>query len=220
MEKSRAVVFAGGELADPQAVRAILQPGDRLVAADGGYLHMKKLGLRPHLLVGDLDSLPAEEIESLRAAGVELEIFPREKNETDLELALLRLAKEGFVEIRVVAALGGRLDQTLANLYLLEMNALKGIDVRLDDGREEILIIRDRVDVSGVPGDTLSLLALDGCTRGITTRGLKYPLNGDTLCQSRTRGVSNVMLEEIVTVEVRSGSLLCIHTRQPEMQKG
>ncbi len=218
MNNTRAVVFANGELVNNTAVHTLLQPDDTLVAADGGYLHMKKLGLRPHLIIGDLDSLPAPEVESLRAAGVELEIYPREKDATDLELALVRLAERGVHEIRVVAALGGRLDQTLANLYLLEMDELKGIDVRLDDGREEILIIRSKATVTGTPGDTLSLLSMEGCSKGITTQGLKYPLKGETLCPSRSRGISNVMLEPEAVIEVRTGALLCIHTRQNPVQ--
>jgi len=214
MDNTRAVVFANGELINPQAVHTLLQPDDMLVAADGGYLHMQTLGLKPNLLIGDLDSLPAAEVESLRAAGVELEIYPREKDATDLELALARVAARGVHEIRVVAALGGRLDQTLANLYLLEMDELKGIDVRLDDGHEEILIIRHKASVTGTPGDTLSLLSMEGCSKGVTTQGLKYPLKGETLCPSRSRGISNVMLETEAVIEVRSGALLCIHTRQ------
>ncbi len=214
MDNNRAVVFANGDLVNAAAVRTLLQSGDTLVAADGGYLHMKKLGLQPHLLIGDLDSLPAPEVDSLRAAGVELEIFPREKDATDLELALVRVAGRGAHEIRVVAALGGRLDQTLANLGLLELDELKGIDVRLDDGHEEILIIRSKSVVTGTPGDTLSLLSMEGCSKGITTQGLKYPLKGETLCPSRSRGISNVMLETEAVIEVRTGALLCIHTRQ------
>lgn len=218
MEKSRAVVFANGELADPAAVRAFLRPDDMLVAADGGYTHMKNVGVRPHLLIGDLDSLPANDVVILKAAGVEVVQHPAAKDETDLELALAWVAKEGFREIRVVAALGGRLDQTLVNLYLLEMEELRGLDVRLDDGHEEILIIRNQAVVTGTPGDTLSLLPMEGCTRGITTHGLKYPLESETMCPSRSRGVSNVMLEPEVTIEVKSGSLLCIHTRQNTAQ--
>jgi thiamine pyrophosphokinase len=214
MEKKRAVVFANGHLVDAEAVRTVLQPDDLLVAADGGYQHMKRLGLKPSLLIGDLDSLPAGELDQLRTAGVELEIYPREKDATDLELALIQLAERGATEIRVVAALGGRLDQTLANLYLLELDELKGIDIRLDDGREEILIIRTRAAVSGTPGDTLSLLSMESCAQGIVTSGLKYPLKGGTLCPSRSRGISNVMLEDEAVIELRKGALLCIHTRQ------
>lgn len=217
MEQSeRAVIFVNGVMADPAGVRSWLGDDDYLVAVDGGLLHMHALGIRPHLLIGDLDSLENQDVQSLREAGVEVEIYPREKDQTDLELALERVAGQKFKEIRIVAALGGRLDQTLANLYMLELPALKDIDVRLDDGREEIFIIRERAEIRGQPGDTVSLLAMDGCTRGILTEGLRYPLRGETLCQSRSRGVSNELLAEIATVVVRSGRLLCIHTRRKD----
>ncbi len=214
MSATRAIIFANGDLADPQAVREMLQPDDYLIAADGGLRHMQALGLKPHLLIGDLDSLEDGQRAQLESEGVAVERHPRDKDETDLELALLAAAKKGCKHIRVVAALGGRLDQTLANLFLLEMDGLEGIDVRLDDGREEILIIHEAATLHGKPGDTVSLLARDGCTNGVTTQGLKYPLNRETLCPNRTRGVSNEMLSEEASVTVASGRLLCIHTRR------
>ncbi len=217
MAAKRAFVFVNGELADPPALQAQIQPGDTLVAADGGLRHMQSIGARPDLVIGDLDSADPQLLAELQAQGVRIERYPREKDETDLELALLELSKQGFDEIRVIAALGGRLDQTLANLYLLEMDGLEDVDVRIDDGHEEILIIHGAAVIAGRPGDTLSLLAMDGCTTGILTQGLKYPLNDSTLCPSRTRGISNEMLTERAEVHVGSGRLLCIHTRQPQV---
>jgi thiamine pyrophosphokinase len=218
--QKRAVIFANGVMADPAGVRAMLRAEDYLVAVDGGLRHMQSLGITPRLLIGDLDSLNTPDVQALREAGVEVEIYPQEKDQTDLELALERIAKQNFAQIRIVAALGGRLDQTLANLYMLELPALKEIDVRLDDGREEIFIIRRRAEINGQPGDTVSLLAMDGCTRGILTEGLRYPLRGETLCQSSSRGVSNELLSETATVIVRSGRLLCIHTRRGQADGG
>lgn len=168
----------------------------------------------PDLLIGDLDSVAAQRVAELQAAGVTIERYPREKDETDLELALINLSRAGYDTIRVVAALGGRLDQTLANLYLLELPAVEDLDIRLDDGREEIIVIHDSLTVTGEPGDTFSLLAMDGCTRGIRTQGLKYPLKDETLCPNRTRGISNELLGTEAVVKISSGRLLCIHTRQ------
>lgn len=219
MSAKRAVIFANGDLVDPQAVRDMLQPDDYLVAVDGGLRHMRTIGVQPHLLIGDLDSLEAGELAALQSAGVRIERHPQDKDETDLELALLALARQEYDAIRVVAALGGRLDQTLANLFLLELDGLEDIDVRLDDGHEEILIIRDKVTIEGRPGDTVSLLARDGCTNGVLTEGLKYPLNRETLCPNRTRGISNEMLAGQATVSVASGRLLCIHTRRRSPQE-
>ncbi len=210
----RAFVFVNGTLTNAETIRSQIGPEDTLVAVDGGLRHLDALGLPPDLLIGDLDSVAAQRVTELQAAGVTIERYPREKDETDLELALINLSRAGYDTIRVVAALGGRLDQTLANLYLLELPAVEDLDIRLDDGREEIIIIHDSLTVTGQPGDTFSLLAMDGCTRGIQTQGLKYPLKDETLCPNRTRGISNELLGTEAVVKISSGRLLCIHTRQ------
>lgn len=215
MEYTRAVIFANGELADGAAVQRWLRPDDFLIAADGGLHHLRALGLQPHLVIGDLDSLSADEVAALQGTGVQIERHPAEKDETDLELAIQYALQQGFKQMRVVAALGGRLDQTLANLALLEMPGLEGVDIRLDDGREEILIIRDQAVVEGQPGDTVSLLAMNECTKGIVTSGLKYALNHETLCPNRTRGISNEMTGERAEIRLLTGRLLCMHTRRP-----
>lgn len=215
MDVPRAVIFANGDLADGEAVRRWLRPEDYLIAADGGLRHMRALGLQPHRVIGDLDSLTPEEAAALQESGVQIERHPAEKDETDLELAIQYAVRQGFKRIRVVAALGGRLDQTLANLALLEMPGLEGVDIRLDDGREEILIIRDHAVVEGQPGDTVSLLAMNECTKGIVTSGLKYTLNHETLCPNRTRGISNEMTDERAEIRLLTGRLLCMHTRRP-----
>lgn len=215
MDVPRAVIFANGDLADGEAVRRWLRPEDYLIAADGGLRHLRALGLQPHRAIGDLDSLTPEEAAALQESGVQIERHPAEKDETDLELAIQYAVRQGFKRIRVVAALGGRLDQTLANLALLEMPGLEGVDIRLDDGREEILIIRDQAVVEGQPGDTVSLLAMNECTKGIVTSGLKYALNHETLCPNRTRGISNEMTDERAEIRLLTGRLLCMHTRRP-----
>ncbi len=215
MEYTRAVIFANGELADGAAVQRWLRPDDFLIATDGGLHHLRALGLQPHLVIGDLDSLSADEVAALQQAGVQVQQHPAEKDETDLELAIQYALQQGFKQMRVVAALGGRLDQTLANLALLEMPGLEGVDIRLDDGREEILIIRDQAVVEGQPGDTVSLLAMNECTKGIVTSGLKYALNHETLCPNRTRGISNEMTGERAEIRLLTGRLLCMHTRRP-----
>lgn len=215
MSNTRAVIFANGELADGAAVQRWLRPDDFLIAANGGLRHIKALGLKPHLLIGDLDSLSPDEVAALQNSGVQMERHPAEKDETDLELALQHAVRQGFQSIRIVAALGGRLDQTLANLALLEMPGLEKVDIRLDDGREEIFIIRDQAVVEGQPGDTVSLLAMNECTKGIVTSGLKYALNHETLCPNRTRGISNEMTGDRAEIRLLTGRLLCMHTRRP-----
>jgi thiamine pyrophosphokinase len=214
---TRAVIFANGELPNPTAIAGWLQPQDFLVAADGGLAHVRRLGRYPHLLIGDLDSVTAEHLAELQARGVRIERYPAEKNETDLELALLWVARAGYRTIRVVAALGGRLDQTLGNLFLLMLPELATCDVRLEDGAQEVFLIRDQATLTGEPGETVSLLPLTGPAHGITTQGLRYPLRGESLYPERTRGISNELIAPQATVRLDHGLLLCIHThRSPQ----
>jgi thiamine pyrophosphokinase len=213
MVNKRAVLFANGELRNPAVVAEMLRPADYLVCVDGGLRHMHSLGLRPNLLIGDLDSVSPGEVLELEREDVRIQRYPVDKDETDLELAILAALKEGYRTMRLVAALGGRLDQTLGNLFLLTLPELSGCDIRMEDGIEEAFIIRSREMVLGQPGDIVSLLPLAGSVTGVVTQGLRYPLHAETLWFDRTRGVSNVLLENQASIEVASGVLLVIHTR-------
>jgi thiamine pyrophosphokinase len=209
----RAVIFANGEIEDYPAARRLVQPGDFLVAADGGLRHLQSLNLLPGLLIGDLDSVSGEDIAALQSAGVEIRRYPVEKDETDLELALLAVAMAGCRTIRVAGGLGGRLDQTLGNLFLLLLPGLESLDLRLDDGREEVCLVRRQTTLEGRPGDVVSLLPFNGPASGIVTEGLYYPLERETLYPEHTRGISNIMLGKQTAVSLEKGLLLCIHTR-------
>ncbi len=218
----RALIFANGEQINLEALRAQIQPGDFRVAADGGQRHLRSLGLEPDLVIGDLDSLAPEEVERLKKQGVRVEQHPVHKDETDLELAVEAVRKAGYTTLLIVGALGGRLDMTLANIFLLGLPELSGMDVRLEDGQEEVFLISSKNDpgrasgtVNGQPGDRVSLLPLGGPARGIRTSGLFYPLLGETLYPEHTRGISNRMLEAQALITLEEGQLVCIHTRQP-----
>ena len=216
MPGKRAVIFVNGEMKNPAAVSRMLRRDDLLVAADGGLRHLEKLGLQPHYLIGDMDSLPPAQVERLEQAGVSVKRFPTSKDETDFELALDLVHEKGCKTIVIVAGLGGRSDQMLGNLLLLTRASLHGCDVRLDDGREEVFLVRGAAQVCGCVGDLVSLIPLGQAARGVTTRGLKYPLSAETLRPDQTRGISNVLIEACARVQVESGQLLCFHMRQKE----
>ena len=208
----RAVVFANGELNEPESMLRLVRPDDYLIAADGGGKHCLALGLQPHLLIGDMDSLDPDIITQFQAAGSEVLRYPANKDFTDLELALLQAKERGAEEILVVAALGRRWDQTLANLLLPAGQTFKDVSIRLVDGCQEILLVRPgkRCEIHGQPGETLSLVPLLDNACGITTQGLEYPLKDEDLSFGSTRGISNVLLVEKPTITLREGLLVCV----------
>jgi thiamine pyrophosphokinase len=208
------IIFANGILPDHAAARRLIQPGDVLIAADGGTQHALALGLLPSVIIGDLDSLTPDERQWLDAKGVEIQQYSRDKDETDLELALHHACGAGHHEIIVVGGLGGRLDQTLGNLSLLTNPEFAALDVRMDDGMEEVFITRSRCEVRGKPGDIVSLIPWGGEVTGVCTEGLRWPLRSETLFPDRTRGISNEMSRETAAISLESGLLLVTHHRQ------
>ena len=210
----KAAILANGELRYPHQVRALAAQAGLLVAADGGSRHARAVGLRPDLIVGDLDSLTALEREGWVQAGVELIHHPAEKDETDLELALIEAVKRGATEIVVLTALGGRTDQLLANVLLLALPELRKVQACIVEGVETILLIHGEVQIVGEVGDVLSLIPIGGDCHDVWTEGLEYPLAGESLCLSRARGISNVFAEPRATVRLGRGMLLAVRRAQ------
>ncbi len=208
----RAVLFANGEALNLTTLE--LQAQDFLVAVDGGLHHLQALGLSPQLLIGDMDSLSAQEVEACRQAGVEILRYPPAKNKTDLELALDEVLQRGYRNILIAFALGGRLDQTLANLALLSRPDLNDYAVRIDDGLTEVTLLRHTLTLACQPRDVVSLLPWGGAAGGVVTHGLEYPLDSETLLPWQTRGISNRCTGESFSVSLEQGALLLIHTRQ------
>lgn len=210
--QKHALLFINGEVKQTGFLAGLIDKNTFLVAVDGGLRHLLAIQRQPDLLIGDLDSVTPAQMETLTQAGVEIQRFPVEKDETDLELALLETARRGYKSIQLIGALGGRTDQMLANLFLLLLPELAGLSVRLVEEQEEIFIIRAQMQITGQPGDTLSLIPFAGCAEGVSTSGLRYPLVNETLHPEHSRGISNQMQDSEALVTLTSGTLLCIHS--------
>jgi thiamine pyrophosphokinase len=207
----RVVVFVNGEVQDYAALAGWLRPGDRLIGADGGTRHILALNRKPDVIVGDLDSLEPHLVAELASAGVAVEQHPTAKDQTDLELAIERGLRDGANEILLLGALGGRLDQTLANLLILAQRAWP-VPVRLAEGRElaQVLRGRDQLTLDATPGSTVSAIPLSPLVTGITYAGLEYPLENATLAIGSTRGVSNVVASSPASIAIEDGVLLVV----------
>jgi thiamine pyrophosphokinase len=217
-ENALRIFLIGGSPEARQPARLAPAPGDRVIAADYGAAHARAWGWPLHLLVGDLDSLGAEEEALVAAGGVPIITAPAAKDETDLELALAYALAQGASEIIICAALGGRSDHLLANVLLLARPELADLDVTLVDGRESIRLLRGgdsapaHLELPGTPGDLLSLLPFGCDAIGVTTDGLQYPLHDETLFLGQARGVSNLFTSAQAGIILRRGLLLVIHT--------
>lgn len=234
VQPTRYVVLANGVPPTRAEIAQWLRGDDCLICADGGARVALAHALRPAAVLGDFDSLSASEIAALEHLATPLIRFPNSKNETDLELALLLAAGAPLPhygqypvvlpplppcrEVVILGALGGRTDQTLANMMLMLLPALAAIPVRMVAGYEQITCVTPAApaELHGCAGDTVSLLPIGGHVYGIHTEGLEYPLSNETLFFGPARGISNVMLGSYARVWVEKGQLLCVLSCVPK----
>ena len=126
-----ALLVANG---DPQRnLGDLISNHDFLIAVDGGLRHLLALKRFPDLLIGDLDSITSQELQACIDQDVEILRFKAEKDESDLELALLEALKRGYSDLTIANAGGGRVDHLLSNLSLLFHPALHHAQVKMTD---------------------------------------------------------------------------------------
>lgn len=201
------LVFANGELQTPPG----LQPAaDLIIAADGGAAHCRALGLIPNIVIGDFDSLDADLHAELETQGTEFIQHPARKDATDFELALLQAQAAGASSIDVLGGLGRRWDHSLANLLLAADGRFASMRITFLHGAQRLFIVSQHARLNLQIGSRLSLIPLRGDAIGVHTRGLEYPLEKETLAFGASRGVSNVVSQPEVEIDLNSGLLLCV----------
>lgn len=209
----RVIVVASGELDERDA--RWLASVDLLIAADGGATSLDRIGRRPDRLIGDLDSVSADLVERLEAAGTRVERHPTDKDASDTELALGAAIAAGGTEIVLLGALGGaRLDHEVANLLLIADPELGGVDIRLTQGGTTVRALRGggRLTLHDADGELVSLLPVGGDATGVTTTGLRWSLADAVLRMGRSRGLSNELVEASASVSLERGTLLVVQT--------
>lgn len=207
------LLFANGDIEDTTWLRPYLAQATVILAADGGTRHILAAGFRPDVVIGDLDSLPEATQHQLKEQQTQFVLYPRYKNETDLELALMYVVKHyPQEELWLFGLLGGRVDQMLANIFLLAHPMLTHQTVRLIEPHQQAWLVHHHTIIQGEIGDKVSLIPLGGDVVVQKTSGLKWPLYAELLAFGPARGVSNELTAGEATISIAKGKLLCIHT--------
>lgn len=209
----RAFIFANGNFEGSDTILTEIRDDDLIISADGGAQHCIRIGLIPNVVIGDMDSIAPSLVEDLKSQNVQFITYPRDKNETDLELALSYAVQKGVDQILFQGLLGGRLDQSLANLLLLTRDEWKHVDLVVSQGPDIAYLMRDekKISLRGKPGDLVSLIPVSETVTGVTAQGLRWKLENVDLVIGNTLSVSNEMIGSSAWVKIGSGKLYLIH---------
>jgi thiamine pyrophosphokinase len=204
-----ALIFAAVHVTPTPRLKARLPLNAFVVAADHGAANALAFGLTPDVVVGDFDSIDPETQAVLDRRKVQIEAYPRDKEQTDGQLAIERALQSEAKELFLVGFLGGpRLDMTIANVLLLTRTSARA--TLLDELNEcTLLNATDHQAWHPDPDERISIVPITP-TAQLTTQGLRWPLSDETLYLGDTRGISNEPVSTEARVDVGRGSALLI----------
>lgn len=211
-----AYIFTGGEIAvgSMDELGLHMSEADLIIAADSGYNNASRLGVRPGLLLGDLDSIDRKKLAPDELEHIEKIIVPAIKDDTDTQLAVDTALSRGADKIYIIGGLGGRLDHTLSTVFLLEYIKDKGARGVITDGRNRVRIMESGEELTIKRGyKYLSLVGLTDTCEGVSISGVFYPLKDAVLERKYAFAVSNEITADAAEISLSKGILLVIESR-------
>ncbi len=196
-------IFAGGVISDLSFIE--IAPDDVIICADRGLVHTEKLGIKPHLVVGDFDSYTG-----VLPENTEIHRSVPEKDDTDTMLALKLAIERGAENVRIYGAFGGRLDHTVANIQTLHYAQENGCGAVLMDS-DNIALLQS-VGTRTYPcreGWYFSFFAYTEKVR-VSLSGTKYTLDNAEITSSFPLGVSNEITSQRAVMTVSEGTALIV----------
>lgn len=197
----------------------LLSPGSSetvLVAADSGADYLLKKKIIPDIVIGDMDSISTNTLEFCKKNSITL-LFNKEKDETDTELAVRWCSSNKIKEALIINSLSKRFDHSMGVVSNLILAEILGVNCRVESTGETLYAVLGRFEKENVnPGTVISLIPVTGKVEKVTTEGLKYSLNEEDLYSHSTRSISNIALEDKISVSLKKGILLVSLNRKRE----
>lgn len=207
----RAAIIGSGAVHDYKLLYDTIVEYDLIICADGGINHLIKAGVAPNVFIGDFDSCEFDSVKDhplLKNCIVRK--YNTQKNDTDMQLCIDYALKQGCTEITLFAALGGRADHELSNIFNLKYILENGAKGLIFSDNNLIYITDSNIKIERREGFKISLLPLTAMVEGISSTGLYYPLKDDIIYQGTSLGISNEFTEELTEISIKSGTLLII----------
>ena len=206
----KVIIFTNGEYQDKNFYEACLEEikADYLICADGGANYARMLNVKPDIIIGDMDSIAAETRTFFNQTRFEM--YPRQKDETDTELAITHAIKIGADKVTILGGLGSRMDHSLGNIYLLKRFVDVGIEAEIVNEKNRIRIIGKTTAFNFPIGTIVSILPIGGDVSGLTISGFEYPIKAGQMTIDKPYGISNVTNDNRQQIALEQGMLIII----------
>jgi thiamine pyrophosphokinase len=199
-------IVGSGEDYSLEKISAYVKKSDFLIACDGGLDILDKIGAKPDLIMGDLDSVTLGILEKYK--NIETIQYPQEKDLTDSEITLQKALSYEPEEIILFAMIGRYFDHSMANIFNMFRNFNDKTNIKIITFNSEIFPINKSRVFNNLTGRRISFLPF-GNISGLSMKGFKYQFNKNEI-SLLDYSVSNVISENYAEINIVSGMLVCI----------
>lgn len=203
-----AVIIASGSQVDINVIKEENIHVDYVICADGGLEKAARLNLIPNIIIGDLDSVNSDVLNYYLNKNVPMLKFPKEKDYTDMELAIEHAIEKDFDDIILIGATGTRLDHTMTNILLIEKYFKRGIKIKIIDNNNIIQMAEQGMELNNRKNSYVSIVPVSDKISGVTLKGFKYPLNDVEVKRGSTLCISNEISEESGSITIKEGNAI------------
>lgn len=198
------IILANGEKPFAPQCIVLIHSAETIVCCDGAIRHLEELGIRPTVIVGDGDSLTAEQRN--RYASI-IDADPS-TDYNDLTKAFRYCEAHGLDDLTILGATGLREDHTLANLGLLLRYAGR-FRVRMVTNYGIFSAIGGTTTFASRAGEQVSIFSFTPHTQ-LTFHGLRYPVAQRTFAEL-WEGASNESLGDSFTIELHDKGQVLVY---------
>lgn len=208
----KVIIIAGGTPPSIDIVKEEMKNSELIICADSGANCLYDYEICPEYLLGDFDSIDRKVLNYFSESNCTIESYPKYKDYTDTELALVKAIALGAKNIAFLGCTGTRLDHTIGNLGLLLKCLNSNVQGYIRDKHNCIQLINSPVTISGKPDENFSLLAYNSPVPNLTITNAKYSLTNYYLEVGDSLTVSNQFKSCNVEISFSSGILLLLRS--------
>ncbi|MDR2842523.1 MAG: thiamine diphosphokinase [Spirochaetaceae bacterium] len=200
----KGIAFTGGQSPRTEICRELAKDAEIIGAADSGLITCEDAGIVPHIIAGDFDSI--DNMQRLLKYPADIVYrYNKDKDQTDTEIIICLLFERGCENITLVGGGGGRTDHLLAIYKIFER---KKSPQRWVTANEDIYKITKNICIELRQNTLVSFFPLEKNCKAESS-GLKWNLNNVDWSNS-TIGISNVVLNNKIKIDVKCGSFLLV----------
>jgi len=180
---------------------------EKVIGVDSGVKHLSKFAITPDIIIGDLDSIDKKLLTESAKKNIEIIKYPKNKDQTDFEIALDYAQKLEFESIDIIGGENGEIDHLLSIFMTISINKCSNKTTWFY-GKQKILFNPKSISIN--LNQIFSLIPLSNI-KNLNISGAKWNLQNKNIDFGSTKTLRNESVERLIKISCDEGKYCIIY---------